>query len=105
MGYGCSYGGCSSALTIFPKSQQRQTRLYLCPGMEHLGAKEGTVETRDQRHVITAIAPPPPRSFSKTLLCPILERKMLGLEGHNGSGQVHRGWRQEGPQDDLRLAL
>lgn len=96
--------GRPSALTIFPKSQQRQARLYLCPGMEHLGAQAGTVEKRDQRHVITAIAPSPPRSFNKTLLCPILERRMLGLEGHSGSEQGHQGWIPEGPQDDLQLA-
>lgn len=44
MGYGCSFGE-SSALSIFPKSQQKQARPYLCPGIKCPGAKEGTVVT------------------------------------------------------------
>lgn len=38
--------------------------------------KEGTVKTRSQHHVITALSP---RRFSEILLLPIIERRKLSL--------------------------
>lgn len=81
MGSGCSCGD-SSALTNFP-SKGKQDPTYAQAGAAW-EPKEGTMAARRQHPAITT---PPPPSFNEILLCPILERGMLGLEAVTMAGR------------------
>lgn len=89
MGYGCSCPRCHLSRPSFLNPSKGKQDPTCAQGRITWEPKEGTVKMRVRGHVITAIAPPPLRSFDETLPCPILERRMLGWEGHNGSEQGH----------------
>lgn len=78
MGYSCSFGE-SSALSIFPKPQQKQARPCLCPGMKLPGAKEGTVVTRVM--LSTPLPHPHPGASMRHTAVPHFREKDAGPGG------------------------
>lgn len=77
MGCGCGCGE-SSALTVFPKSQQRQAKPHLCSGLNHLGARGRHSRDKSCYHC-SPTPPPPPRAVSHF------------REKHAGPGGCHNG--------------